>query len=55
LVFNPKAFKNETLMFRTLELIFRNLGDVAYKHFQRERPEFFGKSTQSELTQKEKS
>jgi len=55
LVFNPLAFRNETQMYRTLELIVRNLNNVAEKHFQKIEPKDVGKQTRDQLTKVERS
>lgn len=55
LVFNQRAFSNETLMFRTLELIIRNMGQIALKHFRRLSPSDVGKSTRKEMSKREKA
>jgi len=55
LVFNQRAFSNETLMFRTLEIIIRNLGQISLKHFRRLSPQQVGKTTRKEMTAKEKA
>ncbi len=43
LVFNPKLFPNEFEKFKTLELIIRSLGDIAFNHFKQLRDEKVGK------------
>ena len=54
LVFNQRAFPNETNMFRTLEIIFRNIGSIAMKNFRRLTPEEVGVSSRAEMTKKQK-
>ena len=54
LVFNARAFPNETLMFRTLEVLMRNLGPIAMKNFRRLSLEDAGVSSRKEMTKKQK-
>jgi len=54
-VFNQRAFSNEPAMFRTLEIIFRNIGAIAMKHFRRLTPDEVGVSTRAEMTKKQKA
>ncbi len=55
LVFNQRAFPSEVNMFRTLEIIFRNLGNIAMKNFRRLSPEDVDVSTRKEMTKKQKA
>jgi len=54
MVFNPRAFPNETQMYRTLELIIRNLNNIADKHFIGLDPKDVGKKSKLEFTEQEK-
>lgn len=54
LVFNSRAFPNETLMFRTLEVLVRNLGPIAMKNFRRLSLDEAGVSSRKEMTKKQK-
>jgi len=55
LVFNPSAYRNESHMFRTLELIIRNLSLISEKHFVKLNPEQVGKTSRDQMTRQEKS
>ena len=54
LVFNPKMFPDEQDTFRTLEIIIRKLGDIAYYDFNRVEPEDVGKTSREQMTNFEK-
>jgi len=55
MVFNPKTYANETHMYRTLEIIFRSLGDIADKHFLKLKHQDLGKTSRDQMTPQEKS
>ncbi len=55
MVFNPRAFPNEMHMYRTLEVIFRSLGDIADRHFLKLNPQDVGKTSRDQMTPQEKS
>lgn len=55
LVFNPKMYPREPDMFRSLEILLRELENVSYKHFHKLNPEDVGKSTRDEMTNHQKS
>jgi len=55
MVFNPYMFPNETEMFRTLEILMRNLITIANNHFTALKPEDVGKKSKDEMTIREKT
>ena len=55
MVFNPYMFPNETEMFRTLEILMRNLITIANNYFTALKPEDVGKKSIDEMTSREKN
>jgi len=55
LVFNPYMFPNETEMFRTLEILVRNLDRISNKHFDAWEPEDVGKKSEEKMTIQERT
>lgn len=55
MVFNPYMFPNETEMFRTLEILMRNLITIANNYFTALKPEDVGKKSIDEMTSAEKN
>ena len=54
MVFNPYMFPNETEMFRTLEILMRNLITISNKYFNAIKPEDVGKKTKEEMTDRQR-
>ncbi len=53
LVFNPYMFPNETDMFRTLEILMRNMITISNNYFDALEPEDVGKTSEDKMTIKE--
>lgn len=53
--FNRKAWYEESTMFRTLEIIFRGISNISYKHLDAKQPSDYGLKTRDEMTPKQKN